>query len=65
MGSPVPRRNGIARDVVTLSLIMLALGVRDEFRRYLRCAITRHREKCAEAVRLAAVGYHFRKLTED
>jgi nicotinamide riboside kinase len=45
-----------------------ALGVRDrargEFWRYLRHALTRHREKFAEAMRLAAVGYHFRKLTE-
>jgi hypothetical protein len=49
--------------------IVLALGVRDracgEFWRYLSRALTRHREKFAEAVRLAAVGYHFRKLTED
>ena len=45
------------------------LGVRDrargEFWRYLRLALTRHREKFAEAMMLAAVGYHFRKLTED
>jgi Domain of unknown function (DUF4070) len=68
-GAPNARRNLVASDVVTLSRIVLALGVRDrargEFWRYLRCAITRHREKLAEAVRLAAVGYHFRKLTED
>jgi radical SAM superfamily enzyme YgiQ (UPF0313 family) len=68
-GSPVPSRNGIARDVVTLSRIMLALGVRDrargDFWRYIRHALIRHRENFAEAVRLAAVGYHFRKLTED
>ena len=68
-GAPDARRNRVASDVVTLSRIVLALGVRDrargEFWRYLRCALTRHREKFAEAVRLAAVGYHFRKLTED
>ncbi|MCI0388359.1 MAG: B12-binding domain-containing radical SAM protein [Acidobacteria bacterium] len=68
-GAPEARRNGIASDVVTLARIVLALGVRDrargEFWRYLRCAFTRHREKFAEAVRLAAMGYHFRKLTED
>jgi uncharacterized protein DUF4070 len=55
--------------MVTLFRIMLTLGVRDracgEFWRYLRHAITRHREKFGEAMRLAAVGYHFRKLTED
>jgi Domain of unknown function (DUF4070) len=54
--------------VVTLFRIVLALGVRDraggEFWRYLRHALTRHREKFADAVRLAALGYHFRKLTE-
>jgi Domain of unknown function (DUF4070) len=54
--------------VVTLSRIVLALGVRDrargEFWRYLRCALTQHHERFAEAVRLAALGYHFRKLTE-
>jgi Domain of unknown function (DUF4070) len=62
------RRSGLASDVVTLSRIMLALGVRDrgrgEFWRYLRCALTQHRERLAEAVRLAALGYHCRQLTE-
>jgi radical SAM superfamily enzyme YgiQ (UPF0313 family) len=68
-GGPAPSRSGLIRDAVSLSRIVLALGVRDrargEFWRYLRCALTRHREKFGEAVRLAAVGYHFRKLTED
>jgi radical SAM superfamily enzyme YgiQ (UPF0313 family) len=68
-GAPESRRNGFAGDVVTLFRIVLALGVRDrargEFWRYLSRALTRHREKFAEAMRLAAVGYHFRKLTED
>jgi radical SAM superfamily enzyme YgiQ (UPF0313 family) len=65
---PEPRRSGLARDVVTLARVVLALGVRDrargEFWRYLRRAFTQHRERFAEAVRLAAMGYHFRKLTE-
>jgi radical SAM superfamily enzyme YgiQ (UPF0313 family) len=50
-GAPNARRNLVASDVVTLSRIVLALGVRDrargEFWRYLRCALTRHREKFA------------------
>jgi radical SAM superfamily enzyme YgiQ (UPF0313 family) len=66
---PEARGNRFASDVVTLVRIVLALGVRDrergEFWRYLRHALTRHREKFAEAMRLAAIGYHFRKLTED
>jgi hypothetical protein len=68
-GAPEARRNRIASDVAPLFRIVLALGVRDrargEFWRYLRHALTRHREKFAEAMMLAAVGYHFRKLTED
>jgi radical SAM superfamily enzyme YgiQ (UPF0313 family) len=68
-GAPVARRNRVGSDLMALFRIVLALGVRDrargEFWRYLRLALTRHREKFAEAVRLAAVGYHFRMLTED
>jgi radical SAM superfamily enzyme YgiQ (UPF0313 family) len=67
-GAPESQRNRFASDVVTLFRIVLALGVRDrsrgEFWRYVSRALTRHREKFADAMRLAAVGYHFRKLTE-
>jgi len=67
-GAPEPRRGRLASDVVTLARIVLTLGVRDgargEFWRYLGRALAEHREKFAEAVRLAAMGYHFRKLTE-
>jgi radical SAM superfamily enzyme YgiQ (UPF0313 family) len=67
-GVRVERRSGFAGDAMTLFRIVLALGVRDrargEFWRYLRQARSRHREKFADAVRLAVVGYHFRKLTE-
>src|SRR5262249_15154717 len=67
-GAPEPRRSGFGSDLLTLSHIVLALGVRDrargEFWRYLRLALVQHRAKLAEAVRLAAMGYHFRKLTE-
>ena len=68
-GEPEPRRSGLMSDAVTLARVVLALGIRDrargEFWRYLRRALAQHRERFAEAVRLAAVGYHFRKLTED
>jgi radical SAM superfamily enzyme YgiQ (UPF0313 family) len=66
--APESKSNRFAGDVVTLFRLVLALGVRDsargEFWRYSNLALTRHREKFAEAMRLAAVGYHFRKLTE-
>ncbi len=68
-GAPETQRNRFSSDMVTLFRLVLTLGVRDsargEFWRYLRRAIPRHHEKFAEAMRLAAVGYHFRKLTED
>src|SRR5215510_12078797 len=60
-GAPESQGNRFASDVMALFRIVLARG---EFWRYLRHALTRHREKFAEAMRLAAVGYHFRKLTE-
>jgi radical SAM superfamily enzyme YgiQ (UPF0313 family) len=66
---PVPRGRGIINDLVSFSLVVAALGIRDrargEFWRYLGRAYAQHREKFAEAIRLAAMGYHFRKLTED
>jgi hypothetical protein len=37
---------------------------RAEFWRYMKSAITSHRRNFAHAVTLAAMGYHFRKLTE-
>jgi radical SAM superfamily enzyme YgiQ (UPF0313 family) len=67
-GSTEPRRTRLINDVVTLARVILTLGVRDSARgafwQYLRRAFITHRAKFAEAVRLAALGYHFRKLTE-
>jgi|SRR5688572_24645545 len=58
-GAPEARRNGFASDVAPLFRVRLALGVRDrargEFWRYLRHALTGHREKFGEAMRLEAV----------
>jgi radical SAM superfamily enzyme YgiQ (UPF0313 family) len=66
---PEPRRDGLASDLKTFFRIVLTLGVRDsargEFWRYLSRALWRHRNNFAGAVRLAALGYHFRKLTES
>jgi radical SAM superfamily enzyme YgiQ (UPF0313 family) len=48
--------------------VMFALGIRDtarrEFWRYLWSAAANHRNKFAYAVVLAAIGYHFRRITE-
>lgn len=65
---PEPRRTNITSDIASFFHVVLALGVRDparrEFWRYLGRAITLHRRNFAHAVTLAAMGYHFRKLTE-
>jgi radical SAM superfamily enzyme YgiQ (UPF0313 family) len=63
-----PRRSGLLHDMVTFTRVVVALGIRDrargEFWRYLGKAFAQHRERFAEAVRLAAMGHHFRKLTK-
>ena len=65
---PEPRSSGLIGDVMAFMRVILALGVRDrarvEFWRYLKRALTAHRRTFAHAVTLAAMGYHFRKLTE-
>lgn len=65
---PEPRRNNLFRDAAAFMRIALALGIRDkarvEFWRYLVRATTSHRQNFAHAVTLAAMGFHFRKLTE-
>ena len=67
--TPESHRDGMASDMLTLARVVMALGVRDsergEFWRYLRQTLAQHRGKFAEAMRLAAMGYHFRKLTES
>jgi radical SAM superfamily enzyme YgiQ (UPF0313 family) len=63
-----PRRQSLMKDATTLARLFFTLGIRDgarrEFWRFLHDVRTTHREKFAEAMRLAAMGYHFRKLTE-
>ncbi len=56
-------------DIATLVRIALRLGVRDrarsEFWRYMKCVLADHRDKFPQGIALAAMGYHFRKLTEQ
>jgi radical SAM superfamily enzyme YgiQ (UPF0313 family) len=66
---PEPRRSRLTDDVAAFVRVVIALGVRDgaraEFWRYMRRAAGSHRRNFAHAVTLAAMGYHFRKLTES
>ena len=56
-------------DIATLVRIALRLVVRDrarsEFWRYMKCVLADHRDKFPQGIALAAMGYHFRKLTEQ
>ena len=62
------RETSLRSNIAAMSRIVLKLGIRDgeraEFWRFMRRVIAEHREKFEEAMSLAAMGYHFRKLTE-
>jgi len=63
-----PQHYGLVNSIASLTRIGLRLGVLDrerkEFWRFLVQAATRHHKQLAESLRLAAMGYHFRKLSE-
>jgi radical SAM superfamily enzyme YgiQ (UPF0313 family) len=65
---PEPRHGGLARDLAALTRIVVALGIRDrgrgEFWRYLHRVVTQHRERFGHAIRLAATGYHLRRVSD-
>lgn len=56
------------KGLKALTHILLKLGVMDrerkEFWRFFTHVLIRHRDKFADSLRLAAVGYHFRKLSD-
>jgi radical SAM superfamily enzyme YgiQ (UPF0313 family) len=62
------KSSGIVSDLRAFMRLTVKLGVIDrerrEFWRFFLQALAGHREKFVEAMRLAAVGYHFRKLNE-
>jgi len=65
---PEPEQYELLSSIATLLRIGIRLGVLDrerrEFWRFLGRTARRHRLKLAESLRLAAMGYHFRKLAE-
>jgi len=67
-GPKSARTNSLMRDLSALTRITLKLGVRDrdrmEFWRFMTQTLAHHRGAFADSMRLAAMGYHFRKLTE-
>jgi len=68
-GAPQIGESGLKReDITAFARIILALGVRDrsrgEFWRFMGRVVSEHRDKIEDGLMLAALGYHFRKLTE-
>ncbi len=67
--SPQIGEGGLKReDIAAFARIIYSLGVRDEARgefwRFMRRVVSEHRDKIDDGLMLAALGYHFRKLTE-
>jgi radical SAM superfamily enzyme YgiQ (UPF0313 family) len=63
-----PRTSNVLADLRALSRIVLTLGIRDrergEFWRYFYNLIRHHTRDFAHGLTLAAMGYHFRRITE-
>ena len=63
-----PQHYDVVNSIASLMRIAVRLGVIDrerrEFWRFVARTVTKHHEKFAESLRLAAMGYHFRKLSE-
>ena len=63
-----PTHYSVIRAATTLTRVFLKLGVLDrerkEFWRFITRALFKHRSRIADSIRLAAVGYHFRKLSD-
>jgi radical SAM superfamily enzyme YgiQ (UPF0313 family) len=61
--------SNLLTEIRSLIRLVLKLGVLDkerkEFWRYFRQVLANHRESFSHAMVLAAMGYHFRQLTED
>jgi radical SAM superfamily enzyme YgiQ (UPF0313 family) len=63
-----PQHYKLISHLPSLTRIMLRLGVLDrerkEFWRFLTQTLVSHSDRLAESLRLAAMGYHFRKLND-
>src|SRR5689334_12244491 len=65
---PDARRLSFAGEIATLARVLITLGVRERERRefwsFIKRVLVSHRQEFPNAIMLAAVGYHFRKLTQ-
>jgi radical SAM superfamily enzyme YgiQ (UPF0313 family) len=67
--APEPARLSAVKKAAAFLRIILKLGIidskRKEFWRYFGRVLSHHRQHFTQAVTLAAMGYHFRKLTDE
>lgn len=63
-----PQHYNAINALTSLTRVLIRLGVfdgeRKEFWRFITKTLITHRDKLAESLRLAAMGYHFRKLSD-
>ena len=63
-----PQHYNVVSAVTAFARVMLKLGVvdaeRKKFWRFFTQALVKHHDRLAETLRLAAMGYHFRKLND-
>ncbi len=63
-----PQHYGLLNSLTSLTRVLVKLGVLDrerkEFWRFFTKSLVKHHDRVAESLRLAAMGYHFRKLSE-
>lgn len=63
-----PQAYNVISGVTALAKVLVKLGVLDserkEFWRFITKSLLKHRPRFAETLRMAAMGYHFRKLSE-
>ena len=66
--TPEPSPYNLLQEIKALTRLVLKLGVidgeRKEFWRFLIQAVRKHHDRMTESLRLAAMGYHFRKLND-
>jgi hypothetical protein len=63
-----PQHYNLVSGFLSFARVLIKLGVIDderrEFWRFMRRTLASHHSRVAESLRLAAMGYHFRKLNE-
>ncbi|KAF0244060.1 MAG: radical SAM protein, partial [bacterium] len=61
-------KSKLISNVTAFARIIVKLGLQDRDRKnfwnYLYCVFLEHRNQFSQAIRLAAMGYHFRSLTD-